>query len=576
MKKTLNIDSNIFIFIRYFSFSIASAISILLNIFFFQALDTGGYYWILFGISILLESAKVSTILTRNVFSSLYIKLQKKRIQLAKSFFLCLYITLAVLSIMSAAGFSYYVTETTDTIKEIEVANLQNKIEIMESIRDRIESFADERDVTLSEYSPYIRANEFFEERNRIFLEANDRWTRLNTRFRSTDPDDDLYLQLQRETNAAWTERANLNVQMIAARDARQRAINEFNDRGTNVEERMNELDAEFNMMVRELDLTAPGLDLPLISRARLVTRELIQELGLLEDRILKEKGMQIIFDDMGALFGIEPKMIKLIILLFVAILIELTIFQTAPDIKVNRKVLYYFRNWIPNDVDINELLGKFDKELERFDENFKPEESPKQFEQQVVMRKKRIKREKIIQPTPTVTNVTQPSNEKETLPSLPPVSKERLEKFFNDDEKKEETEYTKSLQEELRNKEIITPVEVVPETIKVNRVKVEPTIYTDNKTIRYRFGRTTEVIANKLCDFIRLCINEAGPFIQYPEKAAEQLGLSRKAKDVFLEHMSNLKLKSKPLITRNQLNEYYANYSADEIIKYATEIIDE
>ena len=94
--------------------------------------------------------------------------------------------------------------------------------------------------------------------------------------------------------------------------------------------------------------------------------------------------------------------------------------------------------------------------------------------------------------------------------------------------------------------------------------------------TIHFRFGRTTQKIADKLIEFIKLCIDGPGKFIRKPDEAADLLKLNRKAKEVFINHLSSLKMQNEQLIMRNKNGEYVANFSADEIIKYATEILED
>jgi len=637
-RNTLNIDSNVFIFVRYFSFSLASLISIFLNIFFFQALDVGGFWYILFGISILLESAKVSTILTRNVFTSLWEKTRNAKIRLAKNFFLTMYLCLAILSIASGAGFSYYITETTDTIREIEVESLESKIDIMSDIRDRIEFLSDERrEMQLSEHSPYIRATERLDEAERIFSEANREHQLVNARRpvdETLDNFDVLLAQWRASANSAWGIRSDAERQRNNARIQRDRVIAEFNDRGENTEERLSELEAEFNMMLRELDVTSPHLDLPLISRARLVVRELNQDLNLLNDRIRTEKGMQIIFDDLANFLNSQPKVIKLMILLFVAFLIELTIFQTAPDIRVSRRILYFFRNRIPTDVNINNLLKSFDEEIARFQDDFEPEPIPPEDpEPPKKIRKKRIKNTEIpifhkpinieevdmkravestIRDLPRLFPEDSPHAQERTNEEIEQeyeaeISKEEIDTWVDniiehphrdnsppqvkmivkdpEPEIEEEKEVVPNIHKPEPEEEKLIPIPqenyeskdakyFVQRSIPITNQEDEE-IKKDNKIKHYRFGRASDQVINKAVEFIKLCIDGPGPFAMLPEDAANQLKFSKKAKEVFLEHLSYLKIKNRFLIYKKD-DQYYSNFSSKDIINYMTQIVDD
>jgi len=617
-RNTLNLDSNIFIFARYFSFSLASLISIFLNVFFFQALDTGGFWYILFGISILLESAKVTTILSRNVFSSLYLKTIDAKIKKAQRLFLIFYLTLAVMSVSSGAGFAYYSTETADTTKELEVTNIENKIEMVGTIRDRIEAFSDNSDVSLSEYVPYINISTrvvLLEDRLREMI---DEFNDVDRRWRGVDQNREDYETVRANL---WSQRAGA----VQRRDTAQRELNnavsqrqqveiEYRDRGENFELRLEELDAEFMMTVRALDITTAGLELPLIARSRLVVRELEQNLDALNAQIKREKGMQIIFDDLGGFLGVTPRVIKLFILLFMAFCIELIIYTTAPDIKVTRKILYYFRNHIPNNVNVEELLQKFDDEINRFKDKEESEElsftsaplsevtvpevsKPKRkrnLQEKIARAKKakeeakpepkKIKRKKIknIMDTPIsevdASSIDLPDNKikhQEIVTAeqvVEPVFKQafdelKQEGYFEDFAKKVE-----SLPPDIRP---MTTEETTELEKKVEK-KVTDEPVSSKESIKYRFGRTTPLIAEKLKDFIKLCIENPGNFKLNPDVAAEKLKLSKRAKDVFLQHIADLRYESKQLIYKNKVGEYVSNFTADDIISYATEIINE
>lgn len=90
---------------------------------------------------------------------------------------------------------------------------------------------------------------------------------------------------------------------------------------------------------------------------------------------------------------------------------------------------------------------------------------------------------------------------------------------------------------------------------------------------VNFKFGKTTQIIMNKLIDFISLCINNAGDFELHPDVAAQRLSLGDKAKKVFLDRLSALRLNSEPLIERNKYGEYVANFNAKEIIDFVSEI---
>ena len=94
-----------------------------------------------------------------------------------------------------------------------------------------------------------------------------------------------------------------------------------------------------------------------------------------------------------------------------------------------------------------------------------------------------------------------------------------------------------------------------------------------DDEFIHYRLGRTTKNIMDRLIRFINVCIDEEGMFKMHPDVAADELKLGNKAKQVFINQLSSIRLGTKPLILKNKYDEYYSNFSAKQIIDYISEI---
>jgi hypothetical protein len=91
-----------------------------------------------------------------------------------------------------------------------------------------------------------------------------------------------------------------------------------------------------------------------------------------------------------------------------------------------------------------------------------------------------------------------------------------------------------------------------------------------------YRFGRAVDSVKLKFIEFVSKCIDKPGPFIVDPLDAANELGFNRKTVEVFLDRLSLLKMGTKKLVNRNLENEWISNFSAQEIIDYATEIVED
>jgi hypothetical protein len=104
-----------------------------------------------------------------------------------------------------------------------------------------------------------------------------------------------------------------------------------------------------------------------------------------------------------------------------------------------------------------------------------------------------------------------------------------------------------------------------------------DPHVFEDEgSVVRYRFGKTTASIANKLVKFVNECIDNPGPFKLEPNEAAKSIGLNNKAKEVFLQRLASLKIGDQKLITHDKYGDYSSNFTAEQIITYATEVISE
>jgi hypothetical protein len=116
--------------------------------------------------------------------------------------------------------------------------------------------------------------------------------------------------------------------------------------------------------------------------------------------------------------------------------------------------------------------------------------------------------------------------------------------------------------------------VEPEPEPLPQPETKLEPK--SSSHSIHYRFGVTTENVKNKLVEFIMLSINNPGPFVSTPDETARELKLTTRARDVFINHLSSMRLDGRPLIMKNKFGEYVANFSSEEIIAHVTEVIND
>lgn len=108
-----------------------------------------------------------------------------------------------------------------------------------------------------------------------------------------------------------------------------------------------------------------------------------------------------------------------------------------------------------------------------------------------------------------------------------------------------------------------------------IDRSDLEKNKFNTQSTINFRFGKTTQKVANTLSDFIDACVGDnPGPFIKSAEDAAKELKISNSAKDVFIKHLSNLAIDNKPLIFKDSTGYCHSNFSSDQIKKFAMEIV--
>jgi hypothetical protein len=78
---------------------------------------------------------------------------------------------------------------------------------------------------------------------------------------------------------------------------------------------------------------------------------------------------MGYMFDLMSSILRVPADTIKFLILLFVAFLIELVIYQCSPDIRTTRGILHFFRRFIPKNMDVPALLKNYDEENKMFED---------------------------------------------------------------------------------------------------------------------------------------------------------------------------------------------------------------
>ena len=642
MKTRFDIDARIYIAIRYFSFTIAAGLSVLLNIMLFQSLTPGSQYsLILLGMSFVIEAGKVGAILTRNVFASIYKKVQTPSVATKRNSFLAFYLIMAVVSVVASIGFTVVITTRSETFDTQEVTAIERSIERMTGFANRIDDYESASRLAINEWPPYIEAREQFDTAQTEFNTFEAQRTALVAQSQAAEPGTDERERLTREANAAWAQRPHLlNVRNNAERNL-QTITARHNDARENAQEAIASAMTEFEMWRNDLGLAS--------TNPHLAIGELERNKDALERQILEQRGMGYMFDVFGGIFGVSATMIKLILLFIVALVIELIIYQSSPDIKVTRRVLYFFRNALPADSNIDELLKKFDDELERFtpkEEEVKKNEKTDNDDKGTnigletneknsrttskaprIARRKRASIDESV-PTDKVRKVTKNAKKTEDANIILETQKANNRGRTNDKPLAKENRRLENSNVLTKKVRKVTPVpanETVPPKTRRKKkdddkkpileaaVAPAPEASVDNPKeistvdandsaivphdpgpqnesrlpgdevqsalvveapIRYRFGKASSRVASDLVTFINACVNEVGPFKVSPDHVREQMKLSHKAVEIFLKNLSNLRLKSVPLITQAKDGSYFANFSAQEIIDYATEVI--
>lgn len=99
-----------------------------------------------------------------------------------------------------------------------------------------------------------------------------------------------------------------------------------------------------------------------------------------------------------------------------------------------------------------------------------------------------------------------------------------------------------------------------------------------DDEYFRFKFGRTTKSVMNKVIDFVDLLFEGVKNqetekiLLNNPEKCSKKLDLTNKEFEVFMTRLQNIKVNSKPLFEYIGKN-FYANFKDDWIKQYITKI---
>jgi hypothetical protein len=235
---------------------------------------------------------------------------------------------------------------------------------------------------------------------------------------------------------------------------------------------------------------------------------------------------------------------------------IDFEVQQKALEEKLGEEPRIFFDDSVKEKID-REIVEKIYEVMES-----KKEEKPKR--KYTPRKKMEVSVEPTIEVEPVVEKVEEPV--KPVSVSVPQEEKIDLTKVLN------QIAETKKVIEEKLPEDLPEPKKEV-KPVEEKKEEDDLTPKNSESLIHYKFGKTTENIMNKLIDFVNLCIKGVGEFNMHPDHAAQQLSLGNRAKTVFLDRLSAIRLGTKTLITKNKYGEYYSNFPAKQIIDYVSSI---
>ena len=304
MKKTLG--SRLYTYITNSMFWMSAAVSALLTIVVLTQIDPVNMFdCIIFGIiSVIVEGNKIINILRRNIFSSLYKKLPTAHIKAKEIRFLTVYLAGAIFAVAITAGFSFKASSSSINETDTQIQIIETKIQNLDSAQNVYNSAVEkfnELDDAQTERDAKIKIAETQEEKKSI-----------TNRYREKLGNNDYNLSKAKK---------ELSSSLTALNDAK----------------------------------TTAGA-----SKADL----LIQKQNLESEKI-KTGGASVIFENYAGLIKMDTGKFKMILVIFLSILVELTIFISSPTMAIDSNILYMFKNDLPKDTDVDALIKDINKEMD-------------------------------------------------------------------------------------------------------------------------------------------------------------------------------------------------------------------
>jgi hypothetical protein len=330
--------------------------------------------------SIALEGAKLTTVISKNVSEALYLKTGYKKLKSKANRLFTYYLIYGVLSIVASLGFSMYVTAQTQEIQSVQLTTLNTyQTSILDKMSE-IEAYKQSQTITsYLEYQPYIdqgiivqqaqeQVTDLTGQRNNALETARN----LDVELNAMTEEDTGYAQVRTRDQQAWNTYTNLNTQLRTAQadlDAaklRQSSIQtSFESSKTDYQGGLDALTAELQSYIRLSGVVNEDGSIPTDGKiADILIKAKMQDENL---RILREEGMSYMFTVFSDYTNgaVPAAIVKLIILMFASFLLELTVYQCAPDVKITKSILKYFKRSLPENMTFAEIVKSFDDEEE-------------------------------------------------------------------------------------------------------------------------------------------------------------------------------------------------------------------
>lgn len=416
--------NKIYSMVGWFCYIACTIISAILNIYLLSNLDSSNWKFFMLVMSLALEFGKAYVLIRANTYRSLseYLKnckFKATKVKKREFTFYGIYLLFAALSITASLGFSLTITDKTEQGFELGKAGIERNISTLEN---------------------YNKDEEKLEQ---SLLSLNEKIDELENKSK----------ELDKSTNSLTKKIANekgwdINTSSNKIWNLPEYRLSDEKIEFDGVRKEIKKCETERDRLNEKLNETKENKESFILVNGN--KQELDNKLDALKNKEKEEAGSSKMFILLAETFGIpdQVKKIKFFILLFVSLLVELCIWLSSPDLKLDGDLLYSFRNDIglSNKRDVDKLLKEIKETNTRF--SFKKEEKKQDV--------------KIIEKTPEKV-LKEIDNYKEQIEILNREKEELFEKTLENPESVINDEKLKDLKDkliDLRNKNNISAKE--------------------------------------------------------------------------------------------------------------------